>query len=54
MTTRRLRYGLLALGTGAYACLMLVWFSLAAYLSEIVVDLRLTSTQAGVLTGAIP
>lgn len=50
----RLRYGLLGMGTLAYSGLMLVWFSVAAYLAEIVAELGLTSTQAGLLTGAIP
>ena len=54
MDRSRLRYGLLGLGTLAYAGLMLVWFSVAAYLAEIVAELGLTSTQAGLLTGAIP
>lgn len=54
VTTRRLQYGLLALGTGAYACLMFVWFSLAAYLSTIIAALHLSTTQAGILTGAVP
>jgi cyanate permease len=49
-----LRYGLLGLGTLAYTSLMLVWFSVAAYLAEIVAELGLSSTQAGLLTGAIP
>jgi cyanate permease len=42
------------MGTLAYSGLMLVWFSVAAYLAEIVAELGLTSTQAGLLTGAIP
>ena len=54
MNRSRLRYGLLGMGTLAYASLMLVWFSVAAYLAEIVAELGLTSTQAGLLTGAIP
>ena len=33
MDRSRLRYGLLGLGTLAYAGLMLVWFSVAAYLA---------------------
>ena len=49
-----LRYGLLGMGTLAYTSLMIVWFSVAAYLAEIVAELGLTSTQAGLLTGAIP
>ncbi len=54
MQRSRLRYGLLGMGTLAYSGLMLVWFSVAAYLAEIVAELGLTSTQAGLLTGAIP
>jgi cyanate permease len=42
------------MGTLAYTALMVVWFSVAAYLAEIVAELGLTSTQAGLLTGAIP
>ncbi|MFB6151269.1 MAG: CynX/NimT family MFS transporter [Haloarculaceae archaeon] len=49
-----LRYGLLGLGTLAYSLLMFIWFSLAAYLNPITAELGLSSTQAGVLTGAIP
>ncbi|QLC34642.1 MFS transporter [Halarchaeum sp. CBA1220] len=33
---------------------MFVWFSVPAYLDAIVADFALSSTQAGVLTGAIP
>ncbi|MEF8843354.1 MAG: MFS transporter [Haloarculaceae archaeon] len=54
MNRSRLRYGLLGMGTLAYTVLMVVWFSVAAYLAEIVAELGLTSTQAGLLTGAIP
>jgi cyanate permease len=35
-------------------CLMFVWFSLLAYLTAVIDDLGLTSTQAGVLAGAVP
>jgi cyanate permease len=49
-----LRYVLLGMGTLAYTSLMVVWFSVAAYLAEIVAELGLSSTQAGLLTGAIP
>ena len=48
------RYAVLVLGTLAYTCLTFVWFSLAAYLSAVTADLSLTSTQAGLLTGAVP
>lgn len=49
-----LRYGALSLGTVAYGSLMVVWFSPAVYLGAIVGDLGLSSTQAGLLTGAVP
>ncbi|WP_331235310.1 MFS transporter [Natronorarus salvus] len=48
------RYSLVALGGGGYCCLMFVWFSLPAYLAPVIDELGLTSTQAGVLVGAIP
>ena len=48
------RYLLLLLGGGSYFWLMFVWFSLPAHLSPVIDDLGLTSTQAGVLTGAVP
>jgi cyanate permease len=49
-----LRYALLGLGSLAYTCLMFVWFSVAAFLTEIVAALSLSPTQAGLLTGAVP
>jgi cyanate permease len=52
--SRRRRYALVGLGAIAYASLTFVWFSLPAWLDAIVADFGLTSTQAGVLTGAIP
>jgi cyanate permease len=45
---------LLVLGSLAYLSLTFVWFTLPAYLSTIIADLGLTSTQAGVLAGAVP
>ncbi len=51
---RAYRYLLLGLGTLAYAGLMFVWFSVPAYLAALVSDFGLSSTQAGLLTGAIP
>ncbi|WP_435183363.1 MFS transporter [Halobellus sp. EA9] len=54
MSTRRRRYGLLGLGPLAYAALTFVWFSVPAWLDVVVADFGLTSTQAGLLTGAIP
>ncbi|WP_436345887.1 MFS transporter [Natronorubrum sp. FCH18a] len=50
----RREYGLVALAALSYTCLMFVWFSLPAYLSGIIDDLGLSSTQAGVLAGAVP
>lgn len=43
-----------ALGGVGYARLMLVWFSLPAYLPTVIADLGLSGTQAGLLAGAIP
>lgn len=45
---------LLVLGGIGYGALLFVWFSLPAYLGPIIDDLGLTSTQAGVLAGAVP
>lgn len=47
-------YLLLALGSLAYFWLMFVWFLLPAFLTPVISDLGLTSTEAGFLTGAIP
>lgn len=44
----------LTLGTVGYGCYLFVWFSTAAFLTPITEALELTSTQAGILTGAIP
>lgn len=52
--TSRTRYGLLALGTLAYAGLMFTWFSVPAFLDPLAADFGLSSTQAGLLEGAIP
>ena len=54
VSTGRRAYALVAVAAIGYACLMFVWFSLPAYLPTIVADAELTSTQAGVLTGAVP
>lgn len=51
---RRNTYGLVVVATLAYTCLMFIWFSLPAYLSTIIEDLGLSSTQAGVVAGAVP
>ncbi|ELY48636.1 MFS transporter [Natronorubrum bangense] len=50
----RQAYALVVLAAGSYTCLMFVWFSLPAFLSTIIADLDLSSTQAGVLAGAVP
>lgn len=47
-------YVLLGLASGGYFLYMFSWFSLAAFLSPVVEDLGLSSTQAGVVTGAVP
>ncbi|NGM71146.1 MFS transporter [Natronolimnobius sp. AArcel1] len=52
-TTRR-AYALVIAATASYTCLMFVWFSLPAYLPTIISDVGLTSTQAGMLAGAVP
>jgi len=49
-----LRYTLLGLGSLAYTCLLFVWFSVAAFLTDITAALSLSPTQAGLLTGAVP
>ncbi|WP_228434402.1 CynX/NimT family MFS transporter [Natrarchaeobaculum aegyptiacum] len=54
MTSRRRAYGLVVAGTFSYTALMFVWFSLPAYLSTIITEVGLSSTQAGVLAGAVP
>ena len=52
--TNRRAYALVTVATISYTCLTFVWFSLPAYLPTIIADAGLTSTQAGVLTGAVP
>lgn len=51
--TRR-AYGLVVAATIGYACLSFIWFSLPAYLPTIIADVGLSSTEAGILAGAIP
>jgi cyanate permease len=51
---RRWAWVLLLLGSVSYVCLMFVWFSLPAFLVAITEEFGLTSTQAGLLTGAVP
>ncbi|WP_066417998.1 MFS transporter [Halorubrum aethiopicum] len=50
----RREYGITLVASASYTCLLFVWFSLPAYLPTIIDDVGLTSTQAGVLAGAIP
>jgi cyanate permease len=47
-------YGLAVLGAVSYLLLMANWFVLPAFLEPISDELGLTSTQAGVLVGAVP
>lgn len=46
-------YVLLALASTGYFLFMFSWFSVAAYLVPIIEDLGLSSTEAGLLTGAV-
>ncbi|MFB6300260.1 MAG: CynX/NimT family MFS transporter [Halobacteriales archaeon] len=46
-------YYLLGLGTAAYFLYTFSWFSVPAYLNPIISSLGLTSTEAGVVTGAV-
>lgn len=46
-------YALLVLASSGYFLFMFSWFSLAAYLVPIVEELGLSSTEAGVVTGAV-
>lgn len=50
----RRTWGIVGFGTFAYTFLMFIWFSLPAFLTPIVEDIGLTSTQAGILVGAVP
>ncbi|MFC6835117.1 MFS transporter [Halomarina ordinaria] len=47
-------YLLVVLGGASYCLLMFVWFALSAFLTPMTDDLGLTSTQAGLLVGAVP
>lgn len=51
---RRRAYGAVVAGTLTYTFLMFSWFSLPAYLPVIIAELGLSSTQAGVVAGAVP
>ncbi len=50
----RREYGLVVVGALSYTCLLFVWFSLPAYLPVIIDDVGLSSTEAGILAGAVP
>ncbi|MFP8953392.1 CynX/NimT family MFS transporter [Natrialbaceae archaeon A-arb3/5] len=50
----RREYGLIAVAALSYTCLMFVWFALPATLSTVIEDVGLTSTEAGILVGAVP
>lgn len=52
--TRARAYRLVGAGALSYTCLMFIWFSLPAYLAGITADVGLSSTEAGVLVGAVP
>lgn len=47
-------YAVVVAGALSYTCLTFSWFALPAYLSEIIAELGLTGTEAGVLAGAVP
>jgi cyanate permease len=53
-TVTRRGYLLLALGSLGYACFTFAWFVVPAFLQPIVRELGLSSTMAGLVTGAIP
>lgn len=48
------RYLVVVAGTVAYTTLLFSWFSVPAYLQRLIADVGLTSTQAGLLAGAVP
>ena len=51
---RRRACALVVAGAASYTFLLFVWFTLPAYLSVVAADLGLSSTEAGVLAGAVP
>lgn len=53
-SSNAIEYRVVAAGTVSYTCLMFIWFSLPAYLSEVTTELGLSNTQAGILVGAVP
>lgn len=52
--SRARRHGLVLAGALCYTALTFVWFSLAASLPDIIADVGLSGTQAGILNGAVP
>lgn len=52
--SKSIGYRLVGVGSLSYTCLMFIWFSLPAYLSQITTDIGLSGTQAGILVGAVP
>ncbi|MDX1746804.1 MAG: MFS transporter, partial [Halobacteriales archaeon] len=50
----RAEYAMIGLGALAYACYTFSWFVLPATLSPMIAEVGLTTTQAGLLVGAIP
>jgi cyanate permease len=53
-SSNAIEYRVVAAGTVSYTCLMFIWFSLPASLSEVTTELGLSNTQAGILVGAVP
>lgn len=47
-------YLMIGLGSVSYTCYTFIWFSLPAFLSVVIDELGLSTTQAGVLVGAVP
>ncbi|MFB6312143.1 MAG: CynX/NimT family MFS transporter [Salinirussus sp.] len=50
----RWEYGILVLGALVYAAYTFVWFSLPALLTPLIADTGLSTTQAGLVVGAVP
>ena len=48
------RHVLLLVATVAYTALTFIWFSFPAYLGPIIEEVGLSSTQAGIIVGAVP
>ncbi len=51
--TRR-TFAIVGIAAFSYTCLMFIWFTLPAYLSPIIDELGLSSTEAGIVVGAVP